>query len=293
MAIKHDEINIKAGKENIVVMIYDTFSENYVGDVILTPAYGITARSMFSFAYYLAANGYRVYCLDYRNHVGKSTGDIMYCKLSTQVEDVLAVLEATKCNKIVSLSLSCRSTIKACAEYNGSVDLVLVTPVVNTAKTVFAASGVDYFTIVDDTSDLTQKANILGNVVQYNFVQDAVQNKMDSLNSTIEDLAKIKGNLTCIAGDLDPWVDINDVKYVLGAVKTDMLTIKLNTIHAAAHKINRNPVVAGKYYEESTRECLNMSNVDSTNIIIPNMKEIIRDIGYEKIKVGENHGISK
>ena len=48
----------------------------------------------------------------------------MDSKLSTQVEDVLAVMEATKCNKIVSLSLSCRSTIKACAEFNQPVDLV-------------------------------------------------------------------------------------------------------------------------------------------------------------------------
>lgn len=293
MAIKYEEIKVEIGNENVVVMIYDAFCDTYVGEVILTPAYGITARSMFSLAYYLAANGYKVYCPDYRNHVGKSTGDIKNCKLSTQVEDVLAVIEATKCNKIVSLSLSCRSTIKACAEYNQPVDLVLVTPVVNTAKTVFAASDEDYFTIVDEKSDLTQKAIILGNVVQYGFVRDAVLHKMDSINSTIEDLAKIKGNLTCIAGDLDPWVDINDVKHVLDAVKTDTLNINLRTIHAAAHKINRNPVVAGKYYEEATRECLNMSKADSTNIVIPNMKEIIRDIGYEKIKVGGNNGSTK
>ena len=169
----------------------------------------------------------------------------------------------------------------------------MVTPVVNMAKTVFAASDEDYFTIVDENSDLTEKAIILGNVVQYSFVRDAVEHNIDSINSTIADLTKIKGNLTCIAGDLDPWVDINDVKHVLDAVKTDTLNINLRTIHVASHKINRNPVVAGKYYEEATRECLKMSNADSTNIVIPNMKEIIRDIGYEKIKVGENNGSTK
>lgn len=293
MAIKYEEMNVKIGNDNVTVMIYDSLCDACIGEVILTPAYGITARSMFSFAYYLAANGYKVFCPDYRNHVGKSTGDISNCKLSTQVEDVLAVIEATKCNKIVSLSLSCRSTIKACAELNQAVDLVFVTPVVNTARTVYAASDVDYFTLVDENSDLTQNATILGNVVQYSFVDDAVRSRMNSIDTTIEDLAKIRGNITCIAGDLDPWVDINDVKYVIEAQKTYQLTIKLRTIHAAAHKINRNPVVAGKYYEEATRECLNMSQVDSTNIVVPNLKEIIRNIGHEKIKVGENYGCTK
>ena len=71
MEIKYEELKVKIGNDNVVVMIYDAFCNTYVGEVILTPAYGITARSMFSFTYYLAANGYKVYCPDYRNHVGK------------------------------------------------------------------------------------------------------------------------------------------------------------------------------------------------------------------------------
>ena len=284
MAINHREVNIKISEDILSVMIYEACSETYIGEVILTPAYGITARSMFSFAYYLAGNGFKVYCPDYRYHVGKSTGNIEQCKLLTQAEDLLAVINATNCKTIVSLSLSVRSTVRACAMLAEPVNLVLVTPVVNTAKTVFVASGIDYFTIITEESDLTEKGLILGNYVEYAFVREAVEHNMENTESTIKDLLDINGKVVCIAGDNDPWVDYNDIKYVVDEVNKSGKDIHMLTINAAAHKINRNPVVAGKYFEMATGVCMKMLGMEDTKVIVPNLKEIIRDIGYDKIK---------
>lgn len=277
MSLNHELINIPIGKENVSVTVYDSLTEKTVGELILTPAFGITARSMFSFAYYLSSNGFKVYCLDYRNHVGKSSGEIIDCKLSTQAEDLLAVIKETNCRKIVSISLSCRSTIKCCALLNEEVELVMITPVVNTANTISCAANVDYFEIVKDDSDLNQEADILGNLVKYYFVKDAKENNFDSLESTMDDLKKVKGKITMIAGNLDPWVKIDEVKNVVDSTKS--IPVELTIINAAAHKINRNPVVAAKYYEEATRECLKNAGMPYDNICIPNLKEIIREIG--------------
>lgn len=284
MAINHEEMNIKVGGDTLSIMIYESYSENYSGEVILTPAYGITARSMFSFAYYLAGNGFKVYCPDYRYHVGKSTGNMEQCKLSTQVEDLLAVIRTTNCKTIVSLSLSVRSTIRACAMLIEQVNLILVTPVVNTAKTVFLASDIDYFGNLAEGLGLPEKELILGNLIESAFVIDAVENNMETTDSTIKDLLDIKGNIVCIAGDNDPWVDYNEVKYVVNEVSKSGKDIKLLTINAAAHKINRNPVVAGKYFEMATGACMNLLGLESNKVIVPNFKEIIRDVGHEKIK---------
>lgn len=278
--IKKDILNIKVRDQKIVVAVDEPQCEKILGDIIVTPPFGVTAKRMFSLSYFLTQNGFRVYRPDFRCHLGSSSGEITDARLSTQVDDILAVIKETNCSLVVALSLSTRAALRARRLCQKPISLVLVTPVVSIRSTLEAASGEDIFEGV--INGRIRGTDILGNYVKNDFVKDCINSGFETWEDTLEDIISSDGHTTFIAGDRDPWVSFEMVqKVVQESLKTGVY-IHLISMQAASHKINRNPAVANAYFEATTRDCLRIVGSNTTSVKIPDFKDIIKAIGEQR-----------
>ncbi|MEA5504686.1 hypothetical protein VB735_16520 [Halotia wernerae UHCC 0503] len=265
---------INIGNEKLVLTVDEPDAERYLGDVLITPPFGITAKKMFTLSYFLVRNGFRVFSLDFRNHVGESFGEISDARLSKQVEDILEVLLVTDIEIIVSLSLSARAALRACAMCERSLHGVFIAPVVDVRSTLHAVNGQDVFDIIQSGEP---GLDMLGYYVKNTFIEDCIRYKFENCQDTIKDFSSIKGQITVIAGDSDPWVSFKSIQDVLDSISIPSKNTKLISIKAASHKIDRNPAVASTYFEAASRECLNLLGRYSTPVEVPNFRDIVRD----------------
>ncbi|BDS11598.1 alpha/beta hydrolase family protein [Aureispira anguillae] len=243
------------------------------GSVLITPAFGITAKRIFSLSYFLTQNGFKVYRMDFRNHVGESSGKISDSSLSKQVEDVISAVNFTKCNVIVSMSLSARATLRALGALDKELNTVFIAPVVDVRHTLTEASDENVFEAYFAGNP---SAEVLGYSINASFIEDCIKNNFETFETTLDDVKGIKGKLSFIAGTSDPWVSFNQVKKAISFAKNLEKEVQLIPVESASHKIDRNPKVALAYFEFATRECLKLMNEDGDDLVVPDFREIIQ-----------------
>lgn len=268
------ELRIPIGDDVIVVAVDEPQGEECLGDILLVPAFGVAAKGMFPFSYFLTRNGFRVYRVDFRNHVGASSGEIVAASLSLQVEDILAVVKATNCSMVVAVSLSSRVALRALARHPEPLTSVLVIPVVDVRSTLKVVIGTDHFDRFVERA--VPYDDILGNRVERGFIQDCIDSSFESWSDAAADLSASRARASLIAGNRDPWVAVEDVERVVGAAREAGVDVTLHLVEAASHKLDRNPAVAAVYFETATKECLRLVGADPDSLQLPDFREIVQ-----------------
>jgi pimeloyl-ACP methyl ester carboxylesterase len=235
----------------------------------VAPIFGGTARSMFSFAHALNLNGFRTIRVDFRNHVGRSDGQIIDARLSTQVEDITLAAGSYPQAIVLGISLAARPAARAVATGAPICALVLLTPVVNLQTTLHEVTGRDY--CGPDFEALTPTVKVLDYDIKEEFIHDALAHGLTDLPSTIADLNQPQP-ITLIAGDADPWVAITEVRQVRAEIGP---TADLVEVPAAAHRLNRNPTVTMRYITETVLACLRRVGATDIDPQIPTFDDLL------------------
>ncbi|WP_210766396.1 hypothetical protein, partial [Cellulomonas algicola] len=245
----------------------------HLGDVVVAPVFGGTARSMFPFAHALNRHGFRTVRVDFRHHVGSGSGEIAGTRLSAQAEDVAAVLDLYPGALLVAVSLATRPAVRALAGGAPAGGAVLVTPVLDVTATLREVIGTDF--VEAELDRLPPTVDVLGYEVRDGFVHDARTHALHGYDDAVEDLARVAVPVRLVAGDTDPWVDVTRVRAAAGRLADEGRDVGLVEVPAATHRLNRNPVVARRYVEETVRACLDLLGSDRP-VDVPSFDALVR-----------------
>ncbi|QHT57088.1 hypothetical protein GXP71_14030 [Cellulomonas sp. H30R-01] len=262
------------GTDGEIGLLVDAPSDGeHLGDVVVAPVFGGTARSMFPFAHALHRHGFRTVRVDFRHHVGSGSGDVAGTRLSAQAEDVAAVLDLYPGALLVAVSLATRPAVRALASGAPAGGAVLVTPVLDVTATLREVIGTDF--VEAELDRLPPTVDVLGYEVRDGFVHDARTHGLHGYDEAVEDLARVAVPVRLVAGDTDPWVDVTRVRAAAGRLADDGRDVRLVEVPAATHRLNRNPVVARRYVEETVRACLDLVGSDRP-VDVPSFDALVR-----------------
>jgi pimeloyl-ACP methyl ester carboxylesterase len=261
-----------------VVVTVDRPRGEGMGRVVLVPPFGMSAERMFAAAYLLAVNGFEVYRFDPRYHPGRSTGSIETFKLSGLPADVGAVLDVAPDAVVVAISLSARAVLRALASRDDWRAAVLLTPVVDVRFTLEQVFGYDLFARIQTEDGLPPRVRVFGYPVETSFVQDCIDHRMVDVQDASADLARCHGPFALVAGDADPWVNIDDIRKVASEGRERGRSVDVVTIQAASHQLYRNPVLAMTYLQTATSECLRLIGGDPERTIRPPFSQVVTAI---------------
>lgn len=139
----------------------------------------------------------------------------------------------------------------------------MLTPVVNVRYVLDKVLGFDLFQMRQDGQPLPELVTPLGYAVEAEpFIDDCVASRMVGVDDSIHDIRAWSASLTFVAGDADPWVNIDDVRDVMRRCASAGQRVDLVTVKAASHQLYRNPVLAMTYLQTATKECLRLVGKD-------------------------------
>ena len=150
-------------------------------------------------------------------------------------------MEVTKIG-IISLSLSARTAIKAVSQDKRIAFLLGLVTAVDVRYTLNAVYCEDLVGTYKN-GKLWGVTNVLGcNTYLDAFLQDAIDQNYDSLESTVEDVSS-HGHVpfVLLATELDPWVRFEDVSAVMAACPSPNKEVHLIP---AMHQLKENPKAA-------------------------------------------------
>ena len=257
----------------IGLLVDEPTTDEHLGDVVVAPVFGGTARSMFPFAHALNQHGFRTVRVDFRHHVGTGSGDIAGTRLSAQAEDVEAALEVYPGALLVAVSLATRPAVRALSRGADARGVVLVTPVLDVTATLREVIGADYLDV--DFASTPPQLDVLGYDVRDSFVHDARAHRLHEVDVAVAELAGSDVPVRLVAGDTDPWVDVVVVRDAAARLADDGRDVRLVEVAAATHRLNRNPVVARRYVEETVRACLDLVGSDRP-VDVPSFDALVR-----------------
>jgi acyl transferase len=269
-----ETVRARVGDEELAVYV-DRPDGAPVGSVLITSPWGMSAARMLPAAYILQESGFRVVRFDPRNHAGNSTGSSRRFRLSGLVEDLKTVIELTAPDVLVAVSMSARSLIRVLVDASGLSGAVLVTPVVDVRYTLHQVLQRDYFAVND--RDPSAAVNVLGDDVEIEFIDDCLEAGMVAVGDTIADFMHIDTRVSCIVGDDDPWVRLEDVRAVAEAAWECGRDFTIVTVEAATHQLYRNPALAMTYFAEAAKECLRLARSDPDRLRVPAFADVIAE----------------
>jgi acyl transferase len=208
---------------------------------VVMPGFGHRMHQHSSLALYLLVNGISVVRFDSLDHLGLSDGDIEDFTLSTALQGVRTVLDFARDEfpahgmTLVATSLSARVALRAFADCEFLAGLATVSGVVDVARTLECALGVDYSRVAED--QLPPKIRFEGSEVRAApFYADARASAWDSLASSVADIAGITRPARLYLGADDAWISLPDVQHLAATIDA----VDVVTIAGCGHDIGRN-----------------------------------------------------
>ena len=227
--------------------------------VVLAPKYGETKKNNLQMAYFLAANGCNVLRFDHSNHIGESEGQMEDFTMTGAVDDIVACLDFLESSAgvsgvvLVSNSLSARSALRAAVCDSRIKKVVSVVGVVNLQHTLREVYKEDIFgTYLEGRHwGIT---DILGfDINGETFLGTAVEANLHDLKGTVEDVARLSVPLVYFFAENDTWVDIAQVRQVLGQNPF----CRLVSVAGAMHEVRENPRAAEEIFRQVAWVCWN------------------------------------
>ena len=256
--------------------------------VVLVPGYGKTKSSHLRVAYYLALNGLRVIRYDHSNHVGDSDGSVLFTTLSQMEEDLASVIDFVQTAGtltavgVLAESLGARIALKRASNDNRVrffVSLIGVFDVQETLRRIYNEDG------------FSEKAN--GNVLGFRdimgfqvdadrFVEDAERRGFHSLESAMEDAAKLSIPTFFFVAENDPWVPREAVQAVFRMCPSGNRNIQV--LPGIMHELYESPLVAAVTCCEIVRAAKRFvggNASDAALIEFPWTKALLRDLVWK------------
>ncbi|MFA5069336.1 MAG: methyltransferase domain-containing protein [Candidatus Omnitrophota bacterium] len=269
--------------------------------IIIPPGYGETKRDAITLSYYLVCNGFNVLRYDASDHVGESEGDIFYTTLPKMKDDILSSLDYLQkrfgCDKagIVATSLAKRVALKAASEDTRISFLLGLVGIVNLRSTLEAVYNQDLIGIVESYKDKSfDVAEVLGYEVSREFPRTAIEGKYHDLQSTRDDIKRLKIPFVFIVAEKDTWVRLEDVKLVFesSANTKKELYIMKDTLHL----IYENPKSVRSVLKQVVVSCgryMLDKQIGDPDIVEPGLRQIAQQNKIEKMRLRRLTKISK
>ena len=256
--------------------------------VIIVPGYGETKRDALTTAYFLAKNGSNVIRYDATDHIGESDGEIINCTMGKLKNDLLSTIDFVETTygiekvAVVASSLSKRIAIKAASEDKRISFMVGVVGVVNLQETLKAVYNED---IIEDVkrNKIKDAYDLLGFEVDKECTLNAIEDNYHDIETTRNDLKKIKCPVVFLVAEKDAWVRLDDVKFVVESDKTG--TRELHVIPDAMHQLFENPKaaqVAMRQIVVSSMKYVKKKEIRLNDVIEPTMREMAQQNKVEK-----------
>lgn len=250
---------------------HDTQVENIADRpfVVISPGYGETKRDYISTAYYLVSNGFSVLRYDCLNHLGESDGDIINFKLSDVEESMLAALEyvqsefSVKNMGMVASSLSGRVAFKIAPKNKKIAYIVALTSVFSLKDTLISLYKEDLLAEYKK-GKRWGALDMLGFEVKDDFLEEAIKNKYEDLQSTVKDIKKIDIPICYLTAGNDVWVRYEDAELMQRSSTNK--TSKVIKIPGALHQIQENPKLAKIAILRMVETCLQYDGMTKTAI---------------------------
>lgn len=258
--------------------------------VVLAPRYGETKKNNLQLAYTLAANGFKVLRFDHTNHIGESDGTMDQFTLSGAASDILkavgyvdAFFEPSEI-VLVTLSLSCRSGLRACATDSRISRFISVVGMVDMDSTLQAIYKRDFFGELTVGADW-RYVDILGFEIDgKHFHDDLLESNMKSLQGSIVDASGLTIPILHLSAENDLWVKQEDVDQVY----TKCASASIRTIPAVGHEINENNEAVMFAFSEIIRfSAEGLERADSQKIQSPNKKMLVQQNKLERGRLQE------
>lgn len=267
--------------------------------VVIPPGYGETKRDALSVAYYLAKNGFNVIRYDATNHVGESDGEMINTTLTRSKRDLIATLDFIEQNYelrrvgVVASSLAKRVAIKAAAEDKRISLLIGIVGVVDLRETLRAVYKEDMI-----GSCLEGKhwniTDVLGFEVSGHFLETAIADRFHDLESTIEDMRKLRIPAVFLVAENDAWVRLDQVRIVLESSRQPIT--ELHLIPEALHRLDENPKAARIALRQIVASCakyLRYDPIEIDKVLEPSLRELASQNKLEKERLKAKRVFSK
>ncbi len=252
--------------------------------VVLAPRYGETKKNSLQLAYALVANGFKVLRFDQTNHIGESDGTMDRFTLSGASGDILsAVAYVDRCFEpaeiiLISLSLSCRSGFRACAQEPRISRFISLVGMVDMDKTLQAIYQRDFFGELSAGAEW-RMVDILGFEIDgKHFHDDLVDTNMKCLKGTLEDAAKVTVPVLHLFSERDLWVAREDVERVIQQCPNGRLVM----LSEVGHEINENPKALQAAIGEMIQFCMDGLPGGEDPILLPDKQELLRQNKIER-----------
>ncbi len=246
MNITSELIQYKNRKGAVIIGYLDFTDRQNRRYIVIPPAFGETKRDSLKLSYFLVKNGFNVLRYDATNHVGESQGDMVDATFGNMKEDLISTIDFIEKNFAVSevgifgTSLGIRVAIKAAAQDNRIKLLFGLVAIVDLRSSLKAVYHQDVIgEIIEGRYKGKTIDDIMGFEVSINFARSAIAEQYHDLETTRQDLAKIRVPVVLMNAQNDPWINAEDVKNLI-QTQSD-INKKFVLIPGAMHQLNENP----------------------------------------------------
>ena len=266
--------------QRVVVLCNLTDDRIPLGNVLIVPPYGRSAKDMFFFAYYLWRRGFNVIRFDARNHVGASTGEIANFTLSSLEKDLDLVYQyLLGCGFdrpiLLGVSLSTPVVLKYVANSNRAASIVSVVGALDVKHAIECATGESVTHYRTRAPNRAEFQSILGYQVRaQQFVDDMDEAGYGSLDMMLNYIKSATCPVHMIAASDDDWVM---PETVVRCHQVAPLGSVLSTFENITHEFGRSVSTAKQISLEICRLCSLVSDQgDLPWNVVPNFAEILR-----------------
>ena len=279
-------IPLKNSRGMNIYITYDYVKDEQRPLIIVPCQFERSMRDNVSISMYLIENGFNVLRYDNTNHVGISDGDHLLFTTSGVYRDFDDILKFVKTDRfkytklgVLGVSLTTRTLFRYFAENpNAKVDLFIsLVGVVNFDGTLLNVVGEDIVNGYIEGKRYGVRKIVKYNVDLNSYLSDAIENNYNKVNTTVEDLVRIKIPLVVIGAEKDEWVNIEDYYNVFSdgieCIKEKFL------IQDASHKLNKNPEAGEQAMFQVVKSfSKHLRNIELDNDLIykPSIIEIIK-----------------
>lgn len=257
------------------VVVYDRSPDRPPrGAALVVPPFGMASRDLLAVELALVASGVRSLRLDGRDSAGSGSGVMRNYALATVAADIGAAIGAFSRDGeplvLMPFSLATRPALEVLAAGADVAGAVLVTPVVNVARTVGAVLEHDWFS--EPPERLPDEMRVLGKRMPSSFVTDTIATGMHDLATSAATVARCAVPIVWVCGNDDPWVDRDDISAVTAGSEDSRVV----TLAATTHELNRNPRVAMSFIEHAVASVVGLaSGQPPTTVLVPTLAEVI------------------
>lgn len=222
--------------DGIAVLHHDRLEINR-GRCLVVPPFGVPASAMAVLTDSLADRGLESARLDPRNHVGEGSGTIANFTLSGFAADCAEAIDRVRPSCVVALSMGARAVMRALASTRHQTTAVLAIPVVDVRSTLATILGTDWFR--PDAPEPPDIVHVLDAQVQApRFRRDCQIHDLASTEGTERDLLAVRGPITLLPGDNDPWVSSAEVLNLAERVRRRGRPVEARTVPCDRHDLH-------------------------------------------------------